>query len=235
MHVALEGSSSAALTAGILLLSRARSFGFPMQVDVVGDPAEITVVEGPALVHSPVISSCGIGRELGSGALVIVPGPAEAPLAVCLEDGGLGEWFHVDRSGNGCHPHTQLFVSLCREQRPGLRELGRQLRRAFQALGCAPEPAVLDLLFGAPMPPLLRGALALRAGRAMSGSRGETLARYLQRGSSMMLPEPLPEGCGVGTAGMGRSEREAGKCWSGASSGADAAPPDPLPDRAGGQ
>ncbi len=197
MHVALEGSSSAALTAGILLLSRARSFGFPFKVDVVGDPAAITPVVGPAVVHSPVIASCGIGRELGSGALVIVPGPSEDPLAVCLEDGGLGEWFTVDRAGRGCHPNTALFVALCRESRPGLRELGRQLRRAFQALGCAPEPAVLDLLFAAPMPPLVRVALAMRAGRAMSGQRGQTLSRFLERTSLSSLPEPLPEGCGV--------------------------------------
>lgn len=196
MHVALEGSSSAALTAGILLLSRARSFGFPIKVDVVGDPAEISPVVGPALLHSPVIASCGIGRELGSGALVIVPGPATEPLAVCLDEGGVGEWFLADRAGSGCHEHTVRFVSLCRESRPGLRELGRQLRRAFQALGCAPEPAVLDLLFAAPVPPLLRLGLALRAGRAMSGAPGETLSRYLQAGSRYVLPEPLPEGCG---------------------------------------
>ncbi len=192
MDVALEGSSPAALTAGILLLSRARSFGFPLRVQVVGSPGDITSVPGPCMVHSPVLASCGIGRDLGSGALVIVPGPTEAPLAICLEDGGNGDWFEVDRRGGGLHPHSVAFVALCRERRPALRELGRQLRRAFMALGCTPEPAVLDLLFTAPAPPLTRLAIALRAARAMSGQRGLPWTRFLAGGQAD-LPEPLPD------------------------------------------
>jgi hypothetical protein len=46
-------------------------------------------------------------------------------------------------------------------------------------LGMSPDPAVLDVLFGAPVPPLLRLALALRAGRSLSGGRGEPITRYL--------------------------------------------------------
>ena len=74
MTVSLKGNSPAALTAGILLLSRARSFGQRLDVAILGDPHDITPVVGPALVHSPVLASCGVGRELGAGALVIVPG-----------------------------------------------------------------------------------------------------------------------------------------------------------------
>jgi hypothetical protein len=191
--VALRGSSAATLIAGILLLSRARGFGQRLQVEIVGDPNDITPVKGPAVAHSAVLASCGIGRELGSGALVIIPGPAVDPLATCLVDGGEKGWFFVDRSGSGAHEATRQFVALCRERDPQLRERGRQLRAAMAALGCSAEPAVLDLLFAAPAPPLQRLAAALRAGRAMSGGRGAPVTRYLAD-----FPDDLPDPLSVG-------------------------------------
>ena len=95
MSVALSGSSPNTLTAAILLMSRARSFGRRLQVEIVGDPDEITRVEGPALVHSPVLASCGVGRRLGSGATVIVPGLPDAPLATCFTEGGPVSYTHL--------------------------------------------------------------------------------------------------------------------------------------------
>ena len=86
MAVALRGSSAAAVTAGILLLSRSRRLGQRIDVHVVGDPRDVALVEGPAIVHSPVLAGCGVGRVLGHGLLVIVSGPATDPLAACLED-----------------------------------------------------------------------------------------------------------------------------------------------------
>jgi len=190
--VALRGPSAATLTAGILLLSRARGFGQRLQVEIVGEPSDIAPVEGPAIVHSAVLASCGVGRELGSGALVIVPGPATRPLAVSLSDGGEKDWFLVDRSGSGGHPATKQFVALCRERDPDRRELGRQLRVALAALGCSAEPAVLEMMFAAPAPPLMRLAVALRAGRAMSGGRGTPITRYLADYPDA-LPDALPD------------------------------------------
>lgn len=194
MTVALEGPSAAALTAGILLLSRARSFGQRLDVVIVGNPEEVTPVEGPAIVHSPVVASCGVGRELGSGALVIVPGPAADPLAVSLDPNGTEDWFFVDRSGAGIHPATCAFVALCHDPRPPARELGRKLRRAMRALGCAPEPAVLDLLFAAPAPPLTRLPLALRAGRAMADLPSVSITRFLTGPASESVA-PIPSPC----------------------------------------
>ncbi len=179
-----------ALTAGILLLSRSRSFGQPIAVNVMGDSGDIALVKGPALVHSWVLASCGIGRELGAGALVIVPGPADAPLAVSISEDGVGDWFFVDRAGRGVHPATRAFVELCREQDPRLRELARDLRDAFTAMSCPTEPALLDLLFGAPAPPLQRLSLALRAGQAMSAGPRVALTRFFDSSPSR-LPDPL--------------------------------------------
>ena len=149
-------------------------------------------MEGPALVHSAVLASCGIGRKLGSGALVIVPGPSAAPLSVCLNDDGAGTWFTIDRSGAGGHPCTRAFVKMCRENSLEARDVARRLRRAMAALGCAPEPAVLDLLFSAPAPPLLRLAMALRAGRAISGETDGAMTRFLAQ-DVQGLPDPLPD------------------------------------------
>jgi len=194
MEVALQGSSAATVTAGILLLSRSRRLGQRIEVQVVGDPSDIAEVKGPAIVHSPVLAGCGVGRELGSGPLVIVPGPATDSLAISLEDGGADHWFLVDRAGGGSHPATQAFVRLCRDRQTDARTLGRQLRGALSALGCTPEPALLDLLFGSPVSPLERLSLGLRAGRAMTGSQGAPLTRILG-GHAEDMPDPLPTEC----------------------------------------
>lgn len=188
MFVALKGSSAVSVTAGILLLSRARSFGLPLEVEIVGDPKEITPVLGPALVHSPVLASCGVGRDHGAGALVVVPGPPSDPIAVSTAEHGVGEWFWVDRSGKGHDPATRAFTRLSRSRQPRARELGKLLRQAMGALGIGSEPAVLDMLFGAPDPPLIRTAAALRAGRTMNPSATQPITRFFS-----MQPEELPE------------------------------------------
>jgi len=167
------------MTCGILLLSRARSFGQRIQVEILGDPDDIGVVTGPAVLHSAPLASCGVGRELGSGALVVVSGPAERALAVSLSTDGRRDWFLVDRAGVGVHPATRAFVTLRRDPSPGARAVSRRLLEGLDALGCAAEPGVLDLLFGAPAPPLTRLAVALRAGRALSGARGLSLTSAL--------------------------------------------------------
>ncbi|MCK6506471.1 hypothetical protein L6R53_24380 [Myxococcota bacterium] len=190
MAVFLQGPSAMALTAGILLLSRSRSFGQPIPVSVVGDPAGITPVPGPALLHAPVLASCGVGRELGAGALVIVPGPASEPLAVSIAEDGGGEWFLVDRAGSGVHPASRAFVALCRSPHPELRSLARELRDALGMLGCPAEPALIDLLCGAPAPPLIRLSLALRAGQAMTGGPRVAVTSFLAPRADS-LPDPL--------------------------------------------
>lgn len=192
MSVELKGASARALTAGILLLSRARSFGLRLDVSVVGDPDDIALVTGPALLYSPVLHSCGVGRGLSEGGTVILPGPAAQPLAVCLHTNGEGPWFLVDRSGQGAHPATRAFVQLARDPRPAARHAALTLQRALTALGVTDEPAVLDLLFGAPAPPLVRITLAMRAGRAMSGRQGPGLTRYLVSESPDVDPLTAP-------------------------------------------
>lgn len=182
MNVLLKGSSPATMVAGILLLSKARSFGQRVRVEILGDPDEIGVVEGPAILHSAPLASCGVGREDGSGALVVVPGPPDTPLAVSLTADGRSDWFLVDRAGVGVHPATQAFVRYRKDPSPQVRQHVRAFVRAAETLGIAPEPAVLDLLFGAPAPPLTRIALALRAGRALSGAKGAPLTAFLGRG-----------------------------------------------------
>ncbi len=179
MNVVLRGSSPATMAAGILLLSRARSFGQRIRVEIVGDPVEIGAVEGPAILHSAAVAGCGVGRELGHGALVVVPGPADAPVAVSISTDGRDGWFYIDRLGGGHHPATQALQTMRRDARVSARHHLRQFLRLLDSLGCAMEPAVLDMLFAAPAPPLTRLALALRAGRAMSGNRGLPITALL--------------------------------------------------------
>ncbi len=191
MAVALRGPSAMALTAGILLLSRSRSFGVPLDVEIVGDPDTVTPVRGPAIVHAPVLASCGVGRDLGSGALVIVPGPAADPLAASVTEDGADGWFLVDRAGDGQGAASRAFVALSRSPDPSQRALGRQLRDALAKLGCPAEPALIDLLCAAPAPPLVRLSLALRAGQGMTGAPRAALTRFLEPVVDS-LPDPLP-------------------------------------------
>ena len=192
MDVVLTGSSPAALTAGILLLTRARSFGIPgMRVAVVGSPDEVTQVRGPAILHSHVLASCGVGRDLGQGALVVVPGPATDPLLVSTSPEGRGAWFALDTTGIGLHPATRAFVRYCRDSRPMARRQSRKLRDLMRTLGLPAEPALLDFLFSAPEPPLTRIALGLRAGRAITGEQGQALNRYMSTVAPDELPDPL--------------------------------------------
>lgn len=179
MNIALRGSSPVTLAAGILLLSHARRFGERVQVEIVGDPTDLGRVLGPAILHSPSVASCGVGRELGHGSLVVVPGPMRAPLAVSLSADGRDGWFYVDRIGDGVHPATREVVSLLRSKAPAARRLGRAVLDALDLLGIAAEPAVFDLLFGAPAPPLTRVSLAMRAGRALAGARGRPINEIL--------------------------------------------------------
>jgi len=143
------------------------------------------------MVYSPVLSGCGVGKVPGSNALVCVPGPATAPLFLSLEHGGLSDWFSVDRQGTGEHGASQEVVRLCRSPHAEAQNLGRVLRGALAALGCPAEPALLDLLFGAPVPPLERVALSIRAGRVMTGASRDLFTRFI-KADSHEFPDPLP-------------------------------------------
>lgn len=193
MNVTLKGSSPATLTAGILLLSRARSFGQRISVEILGNPEEIGVVHGPALLHSAPLASCGVGRELGHGATVIVPGPVLEPLAISLSNGGVSDWFLVDRTGMGLHPATQALVALRKDPRTRARWLGQQVVRGIELLGGTPDTPILDLLFGAPVAPLTRLSVALRAGRLATGNRGEPITRFLGEEATSPLERLVPE------------------------------------------
>jgi hypothetical protein len=183
MEVVLRGSSPAAMTAGIMLLTRARQLGDRLDVAVIGDPDDTLSVPGPAVCYAPVLASCGVGRKHGSGATVVVSGPPGQPVLVTVQPHGEGGWFEVDRTGAGSHPATQAFVRLSRDPRVEARHLGKEIRRGMESLGMSTDPAVLDVMFSANVPPLTRLAVALRAGRAMSGNRGQPITRFLGPGA----------------------------------------------------
>ena len=172
-----------------MLLTRARQLGYRLEVGIVGDPTDVTPIHGPAILYAPVLASCGVGREAGRGATVVVPGPPGTPLMVTTHPHGESGWFFVDRTGNGMHPATQAFVRLSRDSRPEARELGRQIRKGMETLGLSTDPAVLDVLFSADIPPLTRLAVGLRAGRAMAGGRGESITRFI---AGIANADPLP-------------------------------------------
>ena len=191
MQVALRGSSASTVIVAILLLTHARRLGERISVSIVGEARDAASVRGPALVYNAVLSGCGVGKVAKSNALVCVGGQSTRPLVVSLVEGGITDWFELDRSGAGLHPSSKAVVRLCRHPEAEGKNLGRVLRGALTALGCPAEPALLDLLFGAPLDPLERLALALRAGRTMTGSTGDSFNHFIQSGVED-LPDPLP-------------------------------------------
>jgi len=192
MEVALVGNSPSTTTAGIMLLTRSAQLGFGLRVVIVGDPGEITSIPGPVVTYAPVLASCGVGRESGSGATVVIPGPPAENLRATLQPHGIGGWFRVCRAGVGFHPGARAYGLLGSGETEDVRNLGRDLRALLGHLGSSTDPAVLDILFGAPVPPLLRLAVALRAGRALTGGRGEPITRYLA-GMPIGVRDPLPD------------------------------------------
>lgn len=191
MQVALTGSSASTVTVGILLLTHARRLGERIAVSIVGSVDDVATVSGPAIVYSPVLSGCGVGRVPKSNALVCIGGPAKYPLALSLVAEGITDWFEIDRNGDGLEPSTHAVIGLCRHDSQEGQNLGRELRGALAAFGCPAEPALLDILFGAPIDPLERIGLALLAGRGMTGKTGDPFTRYVESGVSD-LPDPLP-------------------------------------------
>ena len=189
MEGTVRGNVPASTVAGIMLLTRARQLGYPLHVSLIGDPESGPKLKGPAVFYAPVLASCGVGREAGSGATVVVPGPPGTPLMVTVHPHGESGWFFVDRTGNGMHPATQAFVRLSRDGRPAARELGREMRRGMELLGLSTDPSVLDVLFGTDIAPLTRLAVGLRTGRAMSGGRGDSITRFI---TGTAQGDPLP-------------------------------------------
>ena len=198
MQVAIRSSSATAVTVGILMLTHAKRLGHPIEVSIEGDVNDAAKVKGPALFYSPVLSGCGVGKVKGSNALVCVPGPPCDPLLLSLEPGGIADWFSIDRDGSGVHKASQDVVRLCRSPQAEAQNIGRVLLGALTALGCPAEPALLDVLFGAPAPPLVRVALSIRAGRVMTGGSRDLLTQFIRSDPSELpdaLPTPLtPEG-----------------------------------------
>jgi len=191
MEVVLQGNSPAATTVGILLLTKARQLGYPLNVTLIGDPEDVAAVPGPALVYAPVLASCGVGRKDGSGATVIISGPPGTPLLMTVQPHGTDGWFLVDRGGEGSHPATKAFARLSRDPRQPARHLAKEIRRALEGLGASSHLGVLDVLFSASVSPLTRLSVALRTGRALAGGRGQAITSFVG-GSDLPTEDPLP-------------------------------------------
>ena len=172
------------MTAGTLLLSRSKRLGIPLVVEVVGEPREVEVVPGPAVFYSQVLASCGVGRELGEGPLVVIPGPEADPVLCNMGSFSEGSpWFLVDTSGEGQHPATRDFVKLLRSRNPDAIRATATIGWLFRWLNIPLETSLLDLLFNAPVSPLDRLGVTIRAAREMTGGgRTRSLTQSLVKG-----------------------------------------------------
>ena len=92
----LRGSLPATLSTAILLLSKARSYGQIFSISVMDVPeAESPVLVGPALVHSSILTSCGLPHPKGDDSFVLMPGPSQDKILLLADDAPpffLGRW-----------------------------------------------------------------------------------------------------------------------------------------------
>ncbi len=171
LNIVLQGNWPATLTAGILLLSRGRSFGLPVTVSIVGDPKKIEAVRGPTVVSSQVLASCSVGRDLGDGPLVVISGGSTDPVLVAVDNSNKEGWFYVDSSGDGWHPATKAIVKMVRDSRASARHASALFLGLLRWAGVPAEPALMDMLFGAPVDALTRLGMTLQASASITNSR----------------------------------------------------------------
>ena len=96
MPIVLKGSWPACLSTGILLRSKARSFGQPLQGSIVEAP-QVEVL-GPALLHDPLLVGLGLPASVEDPNMVVLPGKADANLLMLTD---YEQWALIDRSGQG--------------------------------------------------------------------------------------------------------------------------------------
>ena len=184
MPLTLKGSWPATLSAGILLLSKARRLGIPISVQILED--SMPIIKGPALIRDSLLVGLGLTKSKTDNNLVVVPGDSCAPILLRL---GEADWVFVDRSGKGYLDSTKTFMSLFHTHKEFV-SLGLQAIAALRRLGVAIEPCVLDVLFAEHLDPILRFQLFLALGRVLSDKQGQSL-------SSVFLKNKSPTQSGV--------------------------------------
>ena len=126
MTVELKGNSATCLTAGILLMTRARSFGQRLDVAIVGAPTKLRLSEGLRWSIVQCWPLVGLADVSAAGAQVVVPENATDPLAISVAEGGDGGWFYIDRSGGGRHPVPSGLVHLFQNAHSELGAAGQR-------------------------------------------------------------------------------------------------------------
>ncbi|MGC6507078.1 MAG: hypothetical protein ACON4U_01615 [Myxococcota bacterium] len=139
MHITLTGSIPICVATGILLLSKGRSFGFPIKCSIAQTKPEFGLWEEACLWHEPVLSGLGLPTACHPE-VITLGGPSESPLNLNVD----GQWIKVTRSNSGQHPLTKCLLSHVSNSPDSAV---RVLQDFCSAYSIPKEPAVFDLLF----------------------------------------------------------------------------------------
>jgi hypothetical protein len=136
----ITGSQPACLIAGILLLTKARTFGQPVKIEIVCTMDRI-LLNGPLMFRNLLLTECGIPHVNN---IVIIGGDSEVPMEVYTQDIGS---LSLSRSINQAHQVTKIIMQML--QRDKFYRL--PVLAMLEYFGLVAEPFIFDLLFNTNM------------------------------------------------------------------------------------
>jgi len=132
----ITGSHPACVVAGILLLSKARTFGQPLKIELIIDDSETQLV-GPIIFRNVQISCFGVSHI---GNIVVGGGASDSILRIITTEWGILE---ISRTINNSKKVSQILFSILKKNIPSRH----YIINAFKNFGIVLEPFVLDILF----------------------------------------------------------------------------------------
>ncbi|MEC7988190.1 MAG: hypothetical protein VX278_23690, partial [Myxococcota bacterium] len=177
MSLVIQGSLPASLAASILLLTKARRFGFRLNVAIVRQNV-VRFAPKVVLFRDPLLVGLGVSSSDLDPSIVLTKGGCNEPLWVRVGN----QWISIDRSGRGLKPETQELIRLFQSYDREKMHIAQSIRFAARKLGVELEPSIIDLFFQSAT--LEQGLLLiLQIGRTLSGSSGDSISESLFQSS----------------------------------------------------
>lgn len=189
MNIRLKGSPPACLTTGILLLSKARTFGQPISILIEGNKQSFGNWTTATLAFSPVMAAVGFPTGLHPE-VIVLGGPSLSPLHIRIHD----KWIQIGRTGIGTTPISKAIVNIYRQSDRSSQNSQTMLNQFFVRFGIPKEPSVIELLTNDQIPIKIRFQLlkALRLTFGISWSQPQFVNHLFSFDAEKDISEQWP-------------------------------------------